>query len=74
MVKNGIFQEADFEVEARRGAQRLKKRLLVVAARYDQQADRGGELDSGAWKSRSGRSMRRALESATPSDLSEIAG
>ncbi len=41
MVKNCIFQEADFEVEARRGAQRLKKRLLVVAARYDQQADRG---------------------------------
>ncbi len=36
MVPTDIVQDADFEAAARRGAQRLKKEPVAVAARYDQ--------------------------------------
>ncbi len=72
MEPTDIVQDADFEAAARRGAQRLKKGPVAVAARYDQQAGRVViELDSGleiAFRPQ----HAQGLENATLSDLSEI--
>lgn len=72
MVPTDIVQDADFEAAARRGAQRLKKGPVAVAARYDQQAGSVViELDSGleiAFRPQ----HAQGLEAATPADLSEI--
>jgi hypothetical protein len=65
-------QAADFEAATRRGAQRLKKGPVAVAARYDQLTGRVViELDSSleiAFKPQ----HAQGLETATPTDLSEI--
>ena len=72
MEPTDIVQDADFEAAARRGAQRLQKGPVAVAARYDQQAGRVViELDSGleiAFRPQ----HAQGLEAATPADLSEI--
>ena len=72
MEPTDIVQDADFEAATRRGAQRIKKGPVTVAARYDQQAGRVViELDSGleiAFRPQ----HAQGLETATPADLSEI--
>ena len=72
MEPTDIVQDADFEAAARRGAQRLKKGPVAVAARYDPLTGRVViEIDSGleiAFKPQ----HAQGLEAATPADLSEI--
>lgn len=72
MEPTDIVQDADFDAAARRGAQRLKKGPVAVAARYDQLSGRVViELDSGleiAFKPQ----QAQGLETATLADLNEI--
>lgn len=72
MEPTDIIQDADFEAAARRGAQRLKKGPVAVAARYDQTSGRVViELDSGleiGFRPQ----QAQGLEAATPADLGEI--
>ncbi len=72
MEPTDIVQDADFDAAARRGAQRLKKGPLAVAARYDAMTGRVViELDSGleiAFRPQ----QAQGLEGATPADLNEI--
>lgn len=72
MEHTEIVQDADFDAAARRGAQRLKKGPVAVAARYDQLSGRVViELDSGleiAFKPQ----QAQGLETATPADLNQI--
>ena len=72
MEPTEIVQDADFDAAARRGAQRLKKGPVAVAARYDQLSGRVViELDSGleiAFKPQ----QAQGLETATLADLNEI--
>ncbi len=72
MEPTEIVQDADFDAAARRGAQRLKKGPVAVAARYDQLSGRVViELDSGleiAFKPQ----QAQGLDTATPADLGEI--
>ena len=72
MEPTDIIQNADFEAASRRGAQRIKKGPVAVAARYDQQAGRVVvELDSGLEIAFRPEHVQ-GLEAATPVDLSEI--
>jgi len=72
MEPTDIVQDADFEAATRRGAQRIKKGPVAVAARYDQQAGRVVvELDSGLEIAFRPEHVQ-GLEAATPVDLSEI--
>lgn len=72
MEPTDIVQDADFEAAARRGEQRLKKGPVAVVARYDPLSGRVViELDSGleiAFRPQ----QAQGLETATPTDLSEI--
>ena len=72
MEPTDIIQDADFDAAARRGAQRLKKGPVAVAARYDLTSGRVViELDSGleiGFKPL----QAQGLEAATPADLGEI--
>ena len=72
MEPTDLIPDADFEAATRRGAQRLKKGPVAVAARYDPLTGRVViELDSGleiAFKPQ----HAQGLEAATPADLSEI--
>lgn len=72
MEPTDIVQDADFEAAARRGAQRLKKGPVAVAARYDPLSGRVViELDSGleiGFRPQ----QAQGLEAATPADLGEI--
>ena len=72
MEPTDIVQDADFEAATRRGAQRIKKGPMAVAARYDQQAGKVViELDSGLEIAFRPQHVQ-GLEAATPLDLSEI--
>ena len=72
MEPSDIVNGADFKAAARRGAQRLKKGPVAVAARYDQQTDKVViELASGleiAFRPK----KAKGLETTTPDDLKEI--
>ena len=72
MEPTDIVPDADFEAAARRGAQRLKKGPVAVAARYDVTTGRVViELDSGleiGFRPQ----QAQGLEDATPADLGEI--
>lgn len=72
MEKTEVVQDADFEAAARRGAQRLKKGTVAVAARYDQQVGRVViELDCGLEVALRPQ-HEQGLEAAAPAHLSEI--
>lgn len=72
MELTDTVRDADFEAAARRGAQRLKKGPVVVAARYEQQTGKVViELESGleiAFRPQ----HAQGLETSTPADLNEI--
>lgn len=72
MEPTDIIQDTDFDAAVRRGAQRLKKGPVAVAARYEATTGRVViELDSGleiGFRPQ----QAQGLETATPEDLSEI--
>lgn len=72
MEPTDIIQDTDFDAAVRRGAQRLKKGPVAVAARYEATTGRVViELDSGleiGFRPQ----QAQGLEAATPDDLGEI--